>query len=85
MASKETILRISVTPFIVLKYSEYVFPIESEYSNYYDRAEKYILEAVELGKKLENLDEYISSKIAIAHAALNGKTPYERLREKLVA
>ena len=50
--------------------SEYVFPIESEYSNYYDRAEKYILEAVELGKKLEIQDEYISSKIAIAHAKL---------------
>ncbi len=50
--------------------SEYVFPIESEYSNYYDRAEKYILEAVEIGKKLEIQDEYILSKIAIAHAKL---------------
>lgn len=50
--------------------SEYVFPIESEYNNYYDRAEKYILEAVEIGKKLEIQDEYILSKIAIAHAKL---------------
>jgi len=50
--------------------SENVFPIEREYSNNYDKAEKYILEAVEIGKKLENLDEYISSKIAIAHAKL---------------
>jgi len=50
--------------------SENVFPIEREYSNNYYMAEKYILEAVEIGKKLENLDEYISSKIAIAHAKL---------------
>jgi tetratricopeptide (TPR) repeat protein len=50
--------------------SEYVFPIESEYNNYFYKAEKYILEAVELGEKLEYLDEYISSKIAIAHAKL---------------
>ena len=50
--------------------SENVFPIEREYSNNYDMAEKYILEAVEIGKKLEDMDEYISSKIAIAHAKL---------------
>ena len=50
--------------------AEIVFPIEREYSNYYDRAEKYILEAVEIGKKLEIQDEYILSKIAIAHAKL---------------
>jgi tetratricopeptide (TPR) repeat protein len=51
--------------------SEMDFPIESEYTNNFDRAEKYIREAVELGKKLEIQDEYISSKIAIAHAKLN--------------
>jgi len=50
--------------------AENVFPIESEYDNYYYRAEKYILEAVEIGKKLETQDEYILSKIAIAHAKL---------------
>ena len=50
--------------------AENVFPIESEYSNYYYRAEKYILEAVEIGKRLETQDEYILSKIAIAHAKL---------------
>ncbi|MCP4047615.1 MAG: tetratricopeptide repeat protein [Gammaproteobacteria bacterium] len=50
--------------------AEMVFPVEREYSNYYYRAEKYVLEAAEIGEKLENLDEYISSKIAIAHAKL---------------
>lgn len=50
--------------------AENVFPIENEYSNYYYRAEKYILEAVEIGEKLEIQDEYILSKIAIAHAKL---------------
>ena len=44
--------------------------LEHEYTNKFHMAEKYVLEAVELGKKLENLDEYISSKIAIAHAKL---------------
>ena len=50
--------------------AENVLPIESEYTNNYDRAEKYILQAVEIGKKLEIQDEYILSKIAIAHAKL---------------
>jgi tetratricopeptide (TPR) repeat protein len=49
---------------------EYAFPIENEYSNYYYRAEKYILEAIEIGKKLEDQDEYITSKIDIAYAKL---------------
>ncbi len=44
--------------------------LEREYRNYFYWAEKYILEAVELGKKLETQDEYISSKIAIAQAKL---------------
>jgi tetratricopeptide (TPR) repeat protein len=44
---------------------------EQEYSNYFDEAEKYVLEAVELSKKLESQDEYLSSKIAIAQAKLN--------------
>jgi len=44
---------------------------EQEYSNHFDKAEKYVLEAVELSKKLENQDEYISAKIAIAQAKLN--------------
>jgi tetratricopeptide (TPR) repeat protein len=44
---------------------------EQEYSNHFDKAEKYVREAVELSKKLENQDEYISAKIAIAQAKLN--------------
>ena len=44
--------------------------LEHEYRNYFNKAEKYVLEAVELGKKLEHQDEYISSKIAIAQAKL---------------
>jgi tetratricopeptide (TPR) repeat protein len=51
--------------------AENTFPIENEYSNNYGRAEKYLLEAVEIGAKLENLDEYISSKISILQAKLN--------------
>jgi len=47
------------------------FSPEQEYSNHFDKAEKYVLEAVELGAKLENLDEYLSAKIAIAQAKLN--------------
>lgn len=49
---------------------DYIFPIENEYSNYYYKAEKYLLEAIEIGTKLESQDEYISSKIAIAYAKL---------------
>ena len=45
--------------------------IENEYRNYFHTAEKYVLEAMELGKKLEDVDEFISSKIAIAQAKLN--------------
>ena len=48
----------------------YVLPIESEYYSNYSRAEGYILEAAELSKKLEDQDEYITSKVAIAHAKL---------------
>ena len=44
--------------------------LEHEYRNYFYKAEKYVLEAVELGKKLENQDQYLSSKIAIAQAKL---------------
>ena len=50
--------------------AENVFPIEHEYRNNFDKPEKYLLEAVEIGKKLENLDEYISSKISILQAKL---------------
>ena len=46
------------------------YSAEQEYSNHFDKAEKYVLEAVELSKKLEDLDEYISAKIAIAQAKL---------------
>ena len=50
--------------------AENVFPIENEYRNNFGKAEKYLLEAVEIGKKLEYLDEYISSKISILQAKL---------------
>ena len=50
---------------------DYFLDIEHEYRNYFHTAEKYVLEAIELGKNLENADEYISSKIAIAQAKLN--------------
>ena len=50
---------------------DYFLDVEHEYRNYFHTAEKYILEAVELGKKLEDVDEYILSKVAIAQAKLN--------------
>lgn len=50
--------------------AENVFPIEHEYRNNYGVAERYILEAVEIAKLLEDEDEYISAKIAIAQAKL---------------
>jgi len=50
---------------------DYFLDIEHEYRNYFHTAEKYVLEAIELGKNLEDADEYISSKIAIAQAKLN--------------
>ena len=50
---------------------DYFLDIEHEYRNYFHTAEKYILEAIELGKNLEHADEYISSKIVIAQAKLN--------------
>jgi tetratricopeptide (TPR) repeat protein len=49
---------------------DYQFPIEGEYSNNFHIAERYVLEAVEVGAKLGDLDEYISSKIAILQAKL---------------
>jgi tetratricopeptide (TPR) repeat protein len=45
--------------------------MEHEYRNYFHVAEKYVVEAVELGQELETLDEYLSSKIAILQAKLN--------------
>jgi len=44
---------------------------EQEYYNHFDKAEKYVLEAAELAKKLENEDEFLSAKTAIAQAKLN--------------
>jgi tetratricopeptide (TPR) repeat protein len=49
---------------------DYQFPIESEYNNNFHIPEKYLREAIEIGKKLEKLDEYISSKISILQAKL---------------
>jgi len=50
---------------------DYFLNIENEYRNYFHTAEKYVLEAIELGRKLESVDEYILSKLAIAQAKLN--------------
>jgi len=47
------------------------FSPEQEYRNHFGKAEKYVLEAIELGEKLDNLDEFLSAKIAIAQAKLN--------------
>ena len=47
-----------------------VFSPEQEYSNHFDKAEKYVLEAAELSKELEIVDEYISAKISVAMAKL---------------
>jgi len=46
-------------------------PIESEYRGNFDKPEKYLLEAAEIGARLENMDEFISAKIAVLHAKLN--------------
>jgi len=51
--------------------SDYYATIGQEYSNYFHLAEKYVLEAIEIGEKLETEDEYISAKIAILQAKLN--------------
>lgn len=46
------------------------FSIESEYRSNFGKPEKYLLEAAEIGAKLENMDEYISAKIAVLQAKL---------------
>jgi tetratricopeptide (TPR) repeat protein len=47
------------------------FSPEQEYRAHHDKARKYIVEAAELAGKLEDVDEYLSAKIAIAQAKLN--------------
>ncbi len=47
------------------------FSPEQEYRAHHDKARKYIDEAAELATKLEDVDEYLSAKIAIAQAKLN--------------
>jgi tetratricopeptide (TPR) repeat protein len=44
--------------------------LEHEYRNYFYKAEKYVEEAVEVSKELEDVDEYLSAKIAIVQAKL---------------
>jgi len=51
--------------------AEISLPIEHEYSNYFHKPEKYIREAAELSERLEDKDEYLSSKISILQAKLN--------------
>jgi tetratricopeptide (TPR) repeat protein len=50
---------------------EFAFHIESEYRNNFGKPEKYLLEAVEIGARLETLDPYISARIAVLQAKLN--------------
>jgi len=45
--------------------------LDHEYSNYFHKAEKYVLEAIELSEKLGSEDEYLAAKIAILQAQLN--------------
>ena len=45
--------------------------VESEYRGNFGKPEKYLLEAAEIGARLENMDEFISAKIAVLHAKLN--------------
>ncbi len=47
-----------------------IFELNEEYYNHFGKAEKYILEAIEIGKRLETHDEYISAKVAVAQAKL---------------
>ena len=49
---------------------EYEVSSGSEYRGNFGKPEKYLLEAIEIGAKLENLDQYISAKIAVLHAKL---------------
>ena len=51
--------------------AEISLPIESEYSNQFGKAEKYMRDAVESAEKLEDEDEYLTAKVAIANARLN--------------
>jgi tetratricopeptide (TPR) repeat protein len=55
---------------LVEEVSDYEISNESEYSSNFNKPEKYLQEAIEVGARLENLDEYISAKIAVLHAKL---------------
>jgi hypothetical protein len=50
--------------------TEYVLPVEREYTNNYGVAERYIQEASEIAQQLEREDPYISAKVSIAEARL---------------
>jgi hypothetical protein len=50
--------------------SFYFASMGQEYTSYFHLAEKYVLEAAEIGKQLETVDEYMSAKIAILQAKL---------------
>jgi tetratricopeptide (TPR) repeat protein len=50
--------------------SEYEVSVDDEYQSNFGKPEKYLMEAIEIGARLENLDEYISAKIAVLHARL---------------
>lgn len=44
--------------------------LESEFRSNFNKPERYLQEAIEVGARLENLDEYISAKIAVLHSKL---------------
>ena len=50
---------------------DYSFPIEREYHSNFGKLESYMDEAIEIGSRLEDQDEYIRSKISILQAKLN--------------
>lgn len=50
--------------------SEYAVSVDDEYQSNFGKPEKYLMEAVEIGARLENLDEYISAKLAVLQARL---------------
>lgn len=47
------------------------FSPQQEYRAHHDKARKYLVEAADLAGKLEDVDQYLSAKIAIAQAKLN--------------
>ena len=65
------VLTNSIESSVVYEGETAVFELKEEYYNNFGKAEKYVLEAIEIGKKLETQGEYISARVAVAQAKLN--------------